>query len=1013
MGQESFYCGACKILLRSRDLEKGDAVRLDDQIFCRKCSPLPAPTPKPNKGSDSAHQRISSTRTPRGGVAQGAPARSPLPVVLGAVGGIVGILLLAALAAGGPAPRPGAKREEPRPDVVVAPVVEEPRREPRPLEPRAAEARPTSKPVSREASAKKLLGEARAFAAASPDDLDGALERARRALLEADGTPVEPDVRGLETSLRAKIKEKRAATDARLKDALATEKFGKALALLEKDKAADAPVRLALEKAWVDVKDKLFAARKKGAAAEVKALAARAEAWGVEPVREELARILANPVDVDPPAEVLAWRKKLSELPLPLDYAAAHKELEKTPGADRADLEAFRLAGEVQRETLFVAPRLKAGQDVRLERFDESWGRAEVAGRLLRATVLEFELVTAEGRVPVPAVEITPAGWCELLKAPPRAAQLFRALEGDPAAGGEPLPPNILALGERMARQLRTPEEAAARRLFAEAEREFAIPASRLGAAPLYAALAKDLTTIFARRAKGVVDERAQVSQEVYLGIEDMSAGGQFVPSEALKGTPTVTMAGDGRGGESYLQIEATLGEATRAWVYAAACCLETFAIGLQAPDLMGANPKDPKEQMSFAPGAAFALPLKVSTASLRAKHAQHTGREPKWFWVPVPLPKTASAGPRTFRLVGEREGLSVAYVWLSVGRPGPPRESELKEFEKSKPAVEAVSVKTGTLLREVWHKIQTDKVAALTAAPDYPERPSSAGPIDLFEGPKDFADNYGTRVRGYLHPPATGTYVFFATTDDDSELWLSLDDTPARKRKIAGVIGSTGSREWDHAEAGKSAPIPLKAGKRYYVELLHKEGGGHDHFAVGWQLPDGTMERPIPGLRCSPWLGPPGKGGRAFYRGINFAGPALTVDGQGWEGKDAPNVAFEASLVENQAVPLLPPVSDGPKAQMLRAAIWNKPGLQVTMSAVPPGRYFVYAYFWEDNGNEIFDILLNNRVVREKYNSGSAGQWARLGPWPVDVADGKVELRTTGPADANLSGLELWRSTR
>ena len=47
--------------------------------------------------------------------------------------------------------------------------------------------------------------------------------------------------------------------------------------------------------------------------------------------------------------------------------------------------------------------------------------------------------------------------------------------------------------------------------------------------------------------------------------------------------------------------------------------------------------------------------------------------------------------------------------------------------------------------------------------------------------------------------------------------------------------------------------------------------------------------------------------------------------------------------------------------------------------------------------------------MVKEKHNSGPTGHWERLGPWPVDVVDGKIELRTT-PGDANVSGLEIWR---
>jgi hypothetical protein len=46
--------------------------------------------------------------------------------------------------------------------------------------------------------------------------------------------------------------------------------------------------------------------------------------------------------------------------------------------------------------------------------------------------------------------------------------------------------------------------------------------------------------------------------------------------------------------------------------------------------------------------------------------------------------------------------------------------------------------------------------------------------------------------------------------------------------------------------------------GQQYYIEALHKEGVGTDHMAVGWQLPNGTLERPIPGMRLIPY-GTPG----------------------------------------------------------------------------------------------------------------------------------------------------------
>jgi hypothetical protein len=37
-----------------------------------------------------------------------------------------------------------------------------------------------------------------------------------------------------------------------------------------------------------------------------------------------------------------------------------------------------------------------------------------------------------------------------------------------------------------------------------------------------------------------------------------------------------------------------------------------------------------------------------------------------------------------------------------------------------------------------------------------------------------------------------------------------------------------------------------------YYIEALQMEDTVDDCLAVGWTLPDGTMERPIPGTRLS-----------------------------------------------------------------------------------------------------------------------------------------------------------------
>ena len=134
---------------------------------------------------------------------------------------------------------------------------------------------------------------------------------------------------------------------------------------------------------------------------------------------------------------------------------------------------------------------------------------------------------------------------------------------------------------------------------------------------------------------------------------------------------------------------------------------------------------------------------------------------------------------------------------------------------------------------------------------------PNTTDTLPSFEAPTNWADNYGTRLRGYITAPVTGSYTFWVASDDKSELWLSTDDNPLNKVKIASVPDWTDSREWNKFSSQKSAAHPFDASKRYYVEALQKEGDGGDNLAVGWARPGQSTSAPsevIPGSVLSPF---------------------------------------------------------------------------------------------------------------------------------------------------------------
>ena len=157
-----------------------------------------------------------------------------------------------------------------------------------------------------------------------------------------------------------------------------------------------------------------------------------------------------------------------------------------------------------------------------------------------------------------------------------------------------------------------------------------------------------------------------------------------------------------------------------------------------------------------------------------------------------------------------------------------------------------------GQLTYERFDNISGRLIGDLNDAPNFPSNPDTTAAVTTFESPTDVGDNYGARVYGYLCPPETGAYTFFVAGDDNVELLLSIDSVAANATRIAYHEDFTAPLEWDKFPTQQSAPFFLQAGTSYYVEARMKEASGRDHLAVGWQLPGGAMERPIPGSSIS-----------------------------------------------------------------------------------------------------------------------------------------------------------------
>ncbi len=156
-----------------------------------------------------------------------------------------------------------------------------------------------------------------------------------------------------------------------------------------------------------------------------------------------------------------------------------------------------------------------------------------------------------------------------------------------------------------------------------------------------------------------------------------------------------------------------------------------------------------------------------------------------------------------------------------------------------------------GLVIWDAFREIGGNSVDNLTDDPKYQaDTPDETRFFTSFEAPVNIYEAFGGRLSGFFVPPTNGNYVFFMSCDDNGALYLSTDDNPANKKKIAAETAWSNNREWitsggnsdlaskrsdqfPETERAGGNTITLQANRRYYLELLYKEGGGGDNGGV------------------------------------------------------------------------------------------------------------------------------------------------------------------------------------
>ena len=134
----------------------------------------------------------------------------------------------------------------------------------------------------------------------------------------------------------------------------------------------------------------------------------------------------------------------------------------------------------------------------------------------------------------------------------------------------------------------------------------------------------------------------------------------------------------------------------------------------------------------------------------------------------------------------------------------------------------------------QFWNGVKGPTVKSLTETIKRRPNPNGEKFLETLSDTRN-TPNFGQRISGLLLPPATGVYEFEMTFDDAGTVFLSADKSPSSR-----IVLSNGKT------------VHLVADGAYYFTILHKNSKQTASFTIGWTLPDGTKEMPIPSTRLA-----------------------------------------------------------------------------------------------------------------------------------------------------------------
>ncbi|KAF7694074.1 hypothetical protein HF521_007827 [Silurus meridionalis] len=137
----------------------------------------------------------------------------------------------------------------------------------------------------------------------------------------------------------------------------------------------------------------------------------------------------------------------------------------------------------------------------------------------------------------------------------------------------------------------------------------------------------------------------------------------------------------------------------------------------------------------------------------------------------------------------------------------------------------------------EDWCGGSVDQLRKNEMFPEFPHSRTTIRRLAVHSG----GESYGLRIFGYINPRKSGEYIFAIASDDNSEFWLSSDES-IKNIKLMAFLGKAGNEwavpgEYDKFASQTSEPVKLSKKQRYYFEIIYKQNEEMDHLELAWRL--------------------------------------------------------------------------------------------------------------------------------------------------------------------------------